>query len=281
MKKLYQITASVLSALLCGTAAIPVYSAAETEYITDAAEQITDIEQIREMFTKYIADNDLDAGCVSDEAYPQYAGTVVVEFNAETPANRSILEYAEQNHIERTAFNLIPCIYGKPLTTVNPDMEITTTTTTAAEAEMITNIGQMREMLNIFVAEQQIDAKIVSSTEYPGYQPIVVEFDRDRAPDAGRIIFDYIKQQNMDRTKIGMVRIENGVAITTVNPLSALKGDVDLNECVQIADAILLARWIAEDGVTITPQGKENADLNGDGHLNADDSASLLAMLAG
>ncbi len=102
---------------------------------TTEAATITDIEQIRKMFSKFIADNRLDAKCVSDEAYPQYAGTVVVEFNSETAANTAILEYAEKNNIERTAFNLVPCVDGKPITTVNSDAENTTTTTTTTTTD--------------------------------------------------------------------------------------------------------------------------------------------------
>ena len=110
-----------------------------TTTTTTEAEKITDIEQIREMFTKFIADNELDAKCVSDEAYPQYAGTVVIEFNSETAANTAILEYAEKSNIERTAFNLVPCVDGKPITTTNPDAENTTTTTTTTTTTDGTN----------------------------------------------------------------------------------------------------------------------------------------------
>ncbi|MCQ2417845.1 MAG: LPXTG cell wall anchor domain-containing protein [Oscillospiraceae bacterium] len=101
-----------------------------TTTTTVETEKITDIEQIREMFTKFIADYELDAKCVSDEAYPQYGGTVVIEFNSETAANTAILEYAEKSNIERAAFNLVPCMNGKPMSTANPDVENTTTTTT-------------------------------------------------------------------------------------------------------------------------------------------------------
>ena len=59
-------------------------------------------------------------------------------------------------------------------------------------------------------------------------------------------------------------------------------GDVDENGSVQIADAILLARWIAEDtDITVTAQGRANADMNGDDKVDSDDAASLLSWLAG
>ena len=59
-------------------------------------------------------------------------------------------------------------------------------------------------------------------------------------------------------------------------------GDIDENGSVQIADAILLARWIAEDtDITVTTQGLANADMNGDDKVDSDDAASLLSWLAG
>ncbi len=68
-------------------------------------------------------------------------------------------------------------------------------------------------------------------------------------------------------------------------PVSAAakgSGDIDENGAIQIADAILLARWIAEDDdITVTAQGLANADMNGDELVNPDDAAALLSALAG
>ena len=60
-----------------------------------------------------------------------------------------------------------------------------------------------------------------------------------------------------------------------------LLGDVDCNGVVQIADAILLARYVAEDKVNITTQGRKNAELSGDSTLTSDDISVLLRYLAG
>ena len=60
-----------------------------------------------------------------------------------------------------------------------------------------------------------------------------------------------------------------------------LKGDVDCNGKVQIADAILLARYVAEDRVNITSVGLRNAELTGDTTLTSADVGKLLDILAG
>ena len=73
-------------------------------------------------------------------------------------------------------------------------------------------------------------------------------------------------------------------ALTGFPAAAAAKGsgDVDENGRVEIADAILLARWLAEDKeITVTAQGLSNADLTGDGLVKSEDAASLLRCLAG
>ncbi len=62
-----------------------------------------------------------------------------------------------------------------------------------------------------------------------------------------------------------------------------LWGDVDCSGDVKVADAVLLARYVAEDKVTVTAQGKINADCYdaGDSKLTAEDTGVILKYLAG
>ncbi len=65
-------------------------------------------------------------------------------------------------------------------------------------------------------------------------------------------------------------------------PEVTLLGDVDCSGSVDIADAIVLARYNAEDkDVTVSAQGKANADTCADGDINQDDLTYLLEFLAG
>ena len=60
-----------------------------------------------------------------------------------------------------------------------------------------------------------------------------------------------------------------------------LRGDANANGEVDIADAVLMARYCAEDKeVTITEAGIANADCNSDGKLTADDIVMVLEHLA-
>ena len=59
-------------------------------------------------------------------------------------------------------------------------------------------------------------------------------------------------------------------------------GDVNVDTKVNVADAVLLARYVAEDaGVGLTRQGNVNADVNRDKDVDANDSGMLLSILAG
>ncbi len=62
-----------------------------------------------------------------------------------------------------------------------------------------------------------------------------------------------------------------------------LLGDVDCNDKVNVADAILLAQYLAEiEGTKVSTKGLENANIDtADSKLNSDDLTYLLEFLAG
>ena len=69
---------------------------------------------------------------------------------------------------------------------------------------------------------------------------------------------------------------------TTEAQLILRRGDVDCNGTVQIADAVLLARYLAEDKVNITQNGLRNAELDEDpSALTSGDLGVLMQYLAG
>ena len=73
---------------------------------------------------------------------------------------------------------------------------------------------------------------------------------------------------------------------TTTEPTQSterlVRGDVDVNGTVQIADAVMLARYLAEDSkVVVSAEGRFNAELDGQEGLTSNDLVELLIMLAG
>ena len=58
-------------------------------------------------------------------------------------------------------------------------------------------------------------------------------------------------------------------------------GDVDCNGIVDVTDAVLLARLLAEDGeAVVSQQGMRNADCNQDGSRSMDDTTLILQHVA-
>ncbi|MBQ9905542.1 MAG: dockerin type I repeat-containing protein [Oscillospiraceae bacterium] len=71
-----------------------------------------------------------------------------------------------------------------------------------------------------------------------------------------------------------------GAPITGQNALAAA-GDVNLDCAVDVSDAVLLARYCAEDAkADITASGKQNADVTGDGDITQEDVTEILKMIA-
>lgn len=127
---------------------------------------------------------------------------------------------------------------GKPhvytSTKISDNTTTTTTTTTTAVIEQITDIDQIREMLTEFIAKNELDAKVVSNKEYPGYQPIVIEYDSEKA--ANMAILEYTQGNNIDTSNVGFVPIVEGVAVTTVNPDSTTTTTTTTTTTVPDAD---------------------------------------------
>ena len=68
--------------------------------------------------------------------------------------------------------------------------------------------------------------------------------------------------------------------ITGQNALAAA-GDINLDSAIDVSDAVLLARFCAEDSeAVITAQGKQNADLDYDGNITGEDVITILKMIA-
>lgn len=58
-------------------------------------------------------------------------------------------------------------------------------------------------------------------------------------------------------------------------------GDVNEDKTVDVSDAVLLARLVAEDaGAMVTEQGMKNADVSGDSTISSDDTIKILRAIA-
>ncbi|MCQ2408493.1 MAG: beta-mannosidase [Oscillospiraceae bacterium] len=79
------------------------------------------------------------------------------------------------------------------------------------------------------------------------------------------------------------VKPVSGTTTTTVKESdnADLLGDVNLDKEVDVEDAVLLARYLAEDiNAVIDAQGKRNADMNASGAPDTDDTGLILQKIA-
>jgi len=71
-----------------------------------------------------------------------------------------------------------------------------------------------------------------------------------------------------------------GSSLTGQNALAAA-GDVNLDCSIDVSDAVLIARFAAEDReAVITDQGRKNADVTHDGNVDSQDAAKILQYIA-
>ena len=73
---------------------------------------------------------------------------------------------------------------------------------------------------------------------------------------------------------------ENGIPFVAVASTDQA-GDANCDNVVDVSDAVLLARFCAEDSTAvITAQGKQNANLNYDSNITGDDVIAILRKIA-
>ena len=99
-------------------------------------------------------------------------------------------------------------------------------------------------------------------------------------PGEGDLLPFFVDHVVLSRIIVDTTTSTTTTITTETPPHKLVRGDVDVNDKVQIADAVLLARYIAEDPVVVSAEGRVNAELTGDSKLDADDLAALLVLIA-
>ena len=109
-------------------------------------------------------------------------------------------------------------------------------------------------------------------------------YDTDRMPRDVYAIYDHVS-----------MFLYNEYNVVTLNDVSdyyykraakpaasaRLAGDADCSGTVDVSDAVLTARFVAEDaGAKITDAGLQNADADGDGAVTADDITAIQRIIS-
>ncbi len=154
-----------------------------------------------------------------------------------------------------------------------------------ADTVQITDPETIGKMFTRLITENNLNAKVVNNAAYPGYmQPVIVEFTAaEGVTPANVIIVDFAETYHIDRRVFTVIPVVNGNPFTTANAMApqTLWGDTDCSGSIDIADAVLTARFVAEDTEAgVTDQGRKNADVNSDGSITLDDTALILRRIA-
>lgn len=150
-------------------------------------------------------------------------------------------------------------------------------------SDIVADAQKAMELLNACFKENNIDAKCVTSEEYPSYYPpLVIEYISETA--TGKQIMGFVEENNIDKSLFEVVPIINGQKVywvyDTVNT-GNIKGDANCDGKVDLADAILIMQALANPNkYCLTDQGRANADMNGDG-LTVDDAQAIQRVLLG
>lgn len=189
-------------------------------------------EIVQPMRTEYAEQILLDIGTDAKKAkIHQKTPNVDCDLNYEQLSNAleheliySIILRSEIVVPEKPSETMIP---NEVVTTVSSDAQFTTTTTTVNEIvttenkEMITDIERICEMLSSYIKENNFDARITTNEEYPGYQPIVFEYNTKHTVNEmpqNVLLIEFARENNIDINQVGFVPIINGVPITTSLP---------------------------------------------------------------
>ena len=181
-------------------------------------------------------------------------------------------------------------VFLKNTDTANDSIEQTVTVDKAGTYALVWGYQQQYaeagKTEHLFVNGKEVGDGILfpHSIMFTESEPVTVELNAGKntvklETGEGWIYFDYLLVREP-----GAQETTAPPAETTTVPQTAekgLPGDVDDNGDVNVADAVKLARYNAEDKeITVTAQGIANADLNGDTKLTAEDLTILLNMLA-
>lgn len=151
------------------------------------------------------------------------------------------------------------------------------------------------DALKVFMIEQRnynqkdydVSAVLNIETDYdpntPGTYTVYVSTDYASGEAATDVVLSY--EVTVLEAVYTRLTMEGSMPLST--PLSSIdfptcKGDLNHDTYLKVNDVILLSRYVAEDlTLNVNTLHLENADFNGDGEINVEDSTALLRFIAG
>jgi hypothetical protein len=143
--------------------------------------------------------------------------------------------------------------------------------------KLSTNFAVNAEKRYIGMVSISASAAVGDGTIFTLYFDVAPEMKADEYPIKVEVLrFADVKAKALPvAAENGSIKVQSG----TTKPVTL--GDTDCSGKVDVADAVLLARYLAEDAEAgITPNGKLNADTNRNGTPDAGDTILILRFIA-
>ena len=168
-------------------------------------------------------------------------------------------------------------------TTLPEDVPITTTTTVSVE------VKEAMDKLNKYFEDNGLDAKCLTSAEYPSYYPpLVIEYVVENVTtEQKKQMLEFAEQNGISNELFTLVHIINGEKVYWEYATVNVKGDANCDGERDMSDVVLIMQALAnpnkygENGTAelhLTAQGKANADMDGDG-LTVGDAQAIQKIL--
>jgi hypothetical protein len=176
----------------------------------------------------------------------------------------------------------------------NNDTPITTTTTLPKDVPITTTtvsaeVQEAMDKLNKYIEDNGLDAKCLTSAEYPSYYPpLIIEYVVENVTtDQKKQMLEFAEQNGISHELFTLVHIINGEKVYWEYATVNVKGDANCDGERDMSDVVLIMQALAnpnkygENGTAelhLTAQGKANADMDGDG-LTVGDAQAIQKIL--
>lgn len=222
-----------------------------------------------------------------------HSGTFEQTVTAPYETNKVTVTVSFRGDIPTITCGMTSAVSTSATTVSTTTTETTTTTTRAYAAQTVSmKFRFASEGTSFLVRVSKSGGTIESATLSYGGRPLVVESKPIDCPKAGiNIKYEIdsgspVNEITLEITYTGSLPEMQAYQVSAngqqIPAEMNLRGDTDCSGHINIADAVMLARYIAEDsGVNLTAAGKLNADTDVNGLIESADLALLLQYLAG
>lgn len=138
-------------------------------------------------------------------------------------------------------------------------------------------VKEVQALFNKYFEENNMDAKCVTSINYPlDYPSLVIEYVLETNTITGPQIVEFAEKNSIDRTLFTVAPIENGVPMIRSDVDVNVHGDANCDGKTTVADSVAILQHIANrDKYGLSSQGLINADVDGEAGVTANDARAL------